>query len=40
MQYFLLSDGAPRLRVLPAAFEAVPPAVARAAIDSTRSPAT
>jgi hypothetical protein len=38
MQYFILSDGAPRLRVLPAAFEAVPPAVARAAIEQHTQP--
>ncbi len=38
MQYFVPSDGAPRLRVLPTAFEAVPPAVARAAIEQYTQP--
>jgi len=33
MQYFIPSDSIPRLRVLPTAFNAVPPAVARAAIE-------
>ena len=38
MQYFIPSDSAPRLRVLPTAFEAVPPAVARAAIEQHTRP--
>jgi hypothetical protein len=38
MQYFIPSDSAPRLRVLPTAFNAVPPAVARAAIEAHTQP--
>ena len=38
MQYFVPSDSAPRLRVLPTAFNAVPPAVARAAIEQHTQP--
>jgi hypothetical protein len=34
MQFFIPSDSAPRLRVLPTALNAVPPAVARAAIEA------
>jgi len=38
MQYFIPSDSAPRLRALPTAFNAVPPAVARAAIEQHTQP--
>ncbi len=38
MQPFIPSDSAPRLRVLPTAFDAVPPAVARAAIEAHTRP--
>src|SRR5512139_1605146 len=38
MQSFIPSDSAPRLRVLPTAFNAVPPAVARAAIEQHSQP--
>jgi endogenous inhibitor of DNA gyrase (YacG/DUF329 family) len=38
MQSFIPSDSAPRLRVLPTAFNAVPPAVARAAIEAHTQP--
>jgi hypothetical protein len=38
MQFFIPSDSAPRLRVLPTAFNAVPPAVARAAIQAHTQP--
>jgi hypothetical protein len=38
MQSFIPSDSAPRLRVLPMAFHAVPPAVARAAIEQHTQP--
>jgi hypothetical protein len=38
MQFFIPSDSAPRLRVLPTAFNAVPPAVARAAIEQHTQP--
>jgi hypothetical protein len=38
MQYFVPSDNPPRLRVLPTAFNAVPPAVARAAIEQHTPP--
>jgi hypothetical protein len=38
MQSFIPSDSAPRLRVLPMAFHAVPPAVARAAIEAHTQP--
>ena len=38
MQSFIPSDNAPRLRVLPTAFHAVPPAVARAAIEAHTQP--
>ncbi len=38
MQYFIPSDSAPRLRVLSTAFQAVPPAVARAAIQAHTQP--
>jgi hypothetical protein len=38
MQSFIPSDSAPRLRVLPTAFNAVPPSVARAAIEQHTQP--
>ncbi|NTU64705.1 MAG: site-specific DNA-methyltransferase, partial [Chloroflexi bacterium] len=38
MQSFIPSDSAPRLRVLPTAFNTVPPAVARAAIEQHTQP--
>jgi len=38
MQYFIPSDSPPRLRVLSTAFNAVPPAVARAAIEQHTQP--
>jgi hypothetical protein len=38
MQSFIPSDSAPRLRVLPTAFNAVPPAVARAALQQHTQP--
>src|SRR5512139_1483057 len=38
MQYFIPSDSTPRLRLLPTAFDAVPPAVARAAIEQHTQP--
>jgi len=38
MQSFIPSDSAPRLRLLPTAFQVVPPAVARAAIEQHTQP--